>query len=345
MWKQYLAQKLIDDNHPTRAESKCLNTLQTKHPCTVCQGLCPYGVFDKADPSWESCDNCGVCAAACPTRCLSPGALHSSSLLELCRRTHEDVFLGCSQYGGASDAILPCLASFPWELIVFFALQGQVSLLCGNCETCEKKVLFVQLEHSLQQVRTFLGDDLFQDRVLPPSQVSEKPPRRFSRREAFSLLFSKTKSTVGGLLPASADLIPDGTIWRQLLVHRLHGMDPSGQFHWTLPMFTDICSGCGICVRLCPVQALHRVQDPQESTLWHMAMIPWRCTGCDLCVQACPVEGLTPSSPTPLEDPVQPLLYKVSAAACSRCGTPLDETDPSGLCSRCRGEAQKTILW
>ncbi len=345
LWKSYLTQKLIDDNHPTRKESACLNALQTKAPCSICQNLCPHGVFDHPDPIWANCDNCTVCVAACPTRCLAPAAMQTAQLLEVCRRIQDGAALACSQHEGPSDAVLPCLASFPWELLAFFALQGKIQLLCGNCETCEKKQLLSQWEDTLSSIRAFLGDSLFEKRIRPPSQAPSESARQYSRRDAFSMLFSKTKRTAGSLLPASDDLIPDGTIWRQLLVHRLRFMESDIIGHWQVPSFNESCSACGICVKLCQTKALHKIQDPETPFRWHMAVIPWRCTNCGLCEQVCPSNGITPPHSVPLADPTRPLLHTVSLPSCKRCGEPSGELSPSGLCPKCQTENPKQLIW
>ncbi len=44
-----------------------------------------------------------------------------------------------------------------------------------------------------------------------------------------------------------------------------------------------ICSGCGLCVEVCPMDARHL--DPEKA----IAMVdPWLCAGCGACVAACP---------------------------------------------------------
>ncbi len=46
----------------------------------------------------------------------------------------------------------------------------------------------------------------------------------------------------------------------------------------------DCCTGCGVCVDGCPVEALELVDD--ISKLTH----PDKCTGCGACVDSCPLE-------------------------------------------------------
>ncbi len=50
------------------------------------------------------------------------------------------------------------------------------------------------------------------------------------------------------------------------------------------------CTGCGICVNTCPVEAiaLSSANDPKKPTRKQATLIDDRCLGCGLCVRACP---------------------------------------------------------
>lgn len=47
----------------------------------------------------------------------------------------------------------------------------------------------------------------------------------------------------------------------------------------------NICSGCGICVDTCPVQAIEMMDSVAK-------VDPEKCTGCGICVDACPVQAI-----------------------------------------------------
>ncbi len=49
---------------------------------------------------------------------------------------------------------------------------------------------------------------------------------------------------------------------------------------------SNICTGCGICVDTCPVQAIEMVDGIAKVN-------PEVCTGCGICVDACPVQAIT----------------------------------------------------
>jgi NADPH-dependent glutamate synthase beta subunit-like oxidoreductase/NAD-dependent dihydropyrimidine dehydrogenase PreA subunit len=76
----------------------------------------------------------------------------------------------------------------------------------------------------------------------------------------------------------------------------------------------DGCINCGVCMDVCPVQALDmsRPEGPGIEATWGGAPLPWmmehpvqvgECIGCSICVSECPVEVMelvTVDGPTPL---------------------------------------------
>ena len=349
--KDYLARKLIFENHPAMAPEKCLNTIQTKQECTICRDTCPHGVFDGDDPNWDLCDGCGACVARCPTRCLRPSALLSGNILELCNRATGDVIFACGEHSESADLRPVCLAAIPWELIALFALEGKVFLLMDQCENCPRKALMCHLDDTLEDVRNFLGNERFSSSIIRcknsdiPSAIKQKG---MTRRDAFSLFFSKSKTTAASLLPEDKELTPDGMLCRRLLAHRLRGPNNNTQhLNWSIPIFQDNCSACGLCTKVCPEQAIHRIDDDvhTEPHTWYMALIPWRCTGCGICTQSCPSQSLSQPAWTPRTDPTAPIVLPVTALPCSRCGEPLPAGQKDGLCSRCQSEAAAPLVW
>ena len=77
----------------------------------------------------------------------------------------------------------------------------------------------------------------------------------------------------------------------------------------------DKCTGCGICVRNCPVQAVSLVEGK--------ASIGENCVGCTLCVRMCPLEALT------VEE-----VEKPKAAKCFHC--PVECEIPEGRLGACK---------
>ena len=329
----------------------CLNMIQTKQPCTVCKEICPNQVFHGEDPNWDVCDGCGVCVAHCPTRCLRPSSLLSERILELCRRVTGDVTFSCSEQENTADLKAPCLSALPWELIALFALDGTVTLAMNGCEACPKRGLLCHFEQTLASIRLFLGDERFQASVVRCSDstvLQEENERTYSRRDAFRLAFTKSKAAATGLLPENKELSPDGMLCRHLLAHRLRQFEPvKSDLSLPVPEFTETCTACGLCTKVCPAQALHRMVDETEDGRknWYMALIPWRCTACGLCSVSCPTESLAEPHWKIHANVLAPVLHPVDAVPCPRCGEPMPPEQATELCPRCQAEASSPFVW
>ena len=137
--KDYLARKLIYENHPTLHSKNCLNTIQTKVHCSVCQDLCPYQVFDSEDPNWDLCDDCEFCTTACPIRCIPPSAAYSIKLFELCKHVKDNVSFSCNEQTDSADMKFSCLSALPWELLAFFAMEAMSISIVMHVKPAKKR--------------------------------------------------------------------------------------------------------------------------------------------------------------------------------------------------------------
>lgn len=341
MLREYLTRRLVFENHPALEQSRCLNRLQTRKSCTVCREVCPQGVFAGDAPDWTRCDGCGVCAARCPSRAIRPAALFSERVLALAARPGTGTVLRCARREDAADLSVPCLAALPWELLALLALDGSLYLLSGACADCPRLPLLVHWEETLAELWTALGEERFVQCVHLLPESGKAPPEGLSRREAFSRWFSRSRAAAAGLLPEDASLTPDGMLSRRLLAWRLKQRGAAAPaLTLPLPQFTGACNGCGLCARLCPSQALHRLRGAPEDSdrqigVWHLAVIPWRCTDCGLCETVCPRTGLRLEAQK--VDLLTPRVHTVQGTACTRCGQPADG-EADGLCPACRAE-------
>lgn len=351
LWNEYLARKLIFENHPLLDGERCLNHRQTRHPCTLCRDVCPEGVFTAKDggskePDWELCSGCGLCVSACPSRAFTPSRLQTEKILSVLSVHHNDITISCKSDNNP-DMFLETPGSLPWELLCCLAIQGRVILITGDCQKCSETSCRRILKENLCLAHAFFGGA--PPRIFQTRDPSAVPPRHLTRREAIFLGVKKTGRTASALLPAF-EAVPDGMVWRRILLQRLEqhaekevdrpaeSTQKSG-FSWKLPSFTEKCTACGICSRMCPSGAILRAQGPEGSGRFYMALLPEKCTGCGLCAKICPEGGMLAPVFMPIQTPVHPVLHAVSAVPCVRCNEPVPAGSGSSLCFRCRGES------
>ncbi len=111
----------------------------------------------------------------------------------------------------------------------------------------------------------------------------------------------------------------------------------------------DRCSGCGLCARFCPTEALAfagpdptvRLR-PTETVPFQLAFRADLCIDCGICQVACPEEAVEYGEELSLRDLVEPgwsVLAAGALGACRRCGaaTAPRPGDGAPLCYACRG--------
>ena len=66
-----------------------------------------------------------------------------------------------------------------------------------------------------------------------------------------------------------------------------------GQHDGPALVLPDNCTGCAVCARECPYEAIEMVHRDDESAYNSIAIVtPQRCTGCGICVGACPDKAI-----------------------------------------------------
>ena len=351
--------------HPAYTPDNCINRRQRRYACTVCSSLCPRGVFSlKTGESlkWDRCLDCGLCTAACPSRCFAPSAAAQ-------RRYTEDLDLkkpvsfACREDEERSDQRVRCLAAVPWELLAVLAMHTELVLYTGACAACGHRDWAELVEERLGLLRDFLGEERFdrqvhvltEGRFVPPADAEpEEPEKLFSRREMFS---GVKKRMAKGLYRAAAARLPllgdynaDGMQYRRALAETvlaeqkraLEAPEPrekAPDYGVSLPRFTVRCYGCGICEKLCPQKAIEI--GPEQDGRRLIYLTPWKCTGCSLCVRACPHGGLAGLHTVRVPKLTRLALVRVSGASCERCGTPVPPGSDPLLCPACAAKAKR----
>ncbi|MCL1791014.1 MAG: 4Fe-4S dicluster domain-containing protein [Peptococcaceae bacterium] len=334
--QKYVINKLLFENTPELVRNQCLNSLQSKYPCTLCQEVCPSGAIVDGTLDPAVCIGCNSCVAVCPSQCLRPSKKFMAHMLEVLEQDKDHWVISCERQDYPADLKLSCLGSLPWEIMALLSLQGELSPIQKDCAKCPRKEHLHQWELSVEKLRAFWGEDTFAEKIHVCSEDTPVPHQTLSRREAFTFLLTKFKNkTMSSLVLDDKSLDPDGSVYRQILVYRLlqlqNSSDPLAS-SWIFPTFTSTCTACGICVKICPRQALHRLEAAEHqpgTKTWYMAVVPWRCTNCGLCQRVCPRNGLGDCTYKRTQDPSRPSVTTITAPFCRRCGEPMPgETGP-----------------
>lgn len=333
--QQLLAERLIDENHPTLESARCINSKQRRRPCTVCVEVCPHGVFETGrSPRWDLCENCDLCTVSCPARAIRPALIHLRRVLEVCQSAPPRLKIVCRQQNAQGELTLPCIASIPWEAIAYLALEGEVVFL-QDCDGCaQKDVCLPVWQASLVRVEEFLGPARYARAVTVTADKTPLPPPAISRREIFSLLRERLKSAASAVIPVEETDSIDGLLYRRLLAKRLKMRQANGieeSFGWRTKTFSGACWGCGICARVCPSKAIETVT---EDGAPHMAHSPWNCSGCGICEAVCLGGGGDGFRTEQVTDPLRPVLTQVTHPPCTNCGGPL-RPGTGELCMDC----------
>ena len=346
--------------HPLFDPAACLNRKQNKFTCTACTEICPEKVFSlnaKETLKWDKCIDCGLCLTACPSRCFTPsGALQHELLADV--QIDEPVIYGCEQDEELLERKLPCLASVPWELAAALALYTDVVFLARNCAQCPHAERREMLAENLQQLREFLGEERFTERVHVVTEGEWKPKKPkaeklISRREVFSgwkrSALKSAYRVAASRLPVPDETEKDGMQYRRMLSRAVRKErerekqegQTASRYTVELPKITAECYGCSICERICPQKAVSVT--PEENGTRTICIAPWKCTACGLCTKVCPYGGADGTGKFPVPYLEELPLAKVASTSCERCGIAVKPGTEPQLCPACAAKAKKKL--
>lgn len=332
---------------------RCLAALSPHSRCTACASICPEGAIRLTPaPVVAECGGCGLCAAVCPGDALTLDDPSDHQLLRLmaaAARRSAVVSVGCEI---GAQVRVACPGRVPTELLLAAVAAGaeRVELVCpeercGACRYGAGGKLAVHAVQTAAAILAALGRAETVALVERPSQARPREsepdtgtqrgvhqPVHQDRRDfllaAFGLLRQSLPTAMQGARPTPPDDHDPAarSPRRDLLLWACETLDPAQtEAPWPgqRPALSETpCAGCGVCVRLCPGQAL--ALDPTGSTaLTALAHLPRRCMHCGLCATVCPAGALSMApggaladllseTPTPLGHP--------TTLTCSRCG-------------------------
>lgn len=280
----YVVNRALAENHPTKDYEHCLNRHQIKHKCTVCADVCPAHVYSgpgsrKAD--FTDCINCNLCVTACPTRCIASSAMNVSAYLKVLKAPEKTIYISSREYEGTAHLRVDYFAALSWEYLSCIGLHKKAVFLTQNLPELTPQAEEVW-QKTLQNLKYFFGKEEFCKRFIFLKQPEQEKGLEISRRELFKKANEELKSRISSFVPSESMM--DGLLYRYLLKNILSEGSFTGSFGWVVPIITPKCRGCGVCTTLCPQKA---ISAKKENEQFQILFYPFRCSHCGLCQKTC----------------------------------------------------------
>ncbi|MBU0501186.1 MAG: 4Fe-4S binding protein [Gammaproteobacteria bacterium] len=343
---------------PQFRRERCTRYRYRYSACDRCREACPQGAVSLSDEGAvidpALCQNCALCAAACPTEAWNAEGLPRIDLLKQTLGRAAFSF-ACTPSQEEGDARVPCLGALDASLLAYLAGRGvSVELKgSGHCGDCPHGARGAALLGLALEGSAWLGDALGNGDWPPPVLAwkegrGEAPPVDSARRQLFRR-FAGHVFTGAEQDPAPLKAVrvaaPLSTVRREL-VQAIWPAEGEGEIalDGSLPL-AEIrlgpgCNACEACARACPTGAL-AIREGQRR--WELRFQFSRCVGCGVCLEACQPDALSFADKAPLalgrvKDGV--LLQGLDKRRCGRCDRLFIATGKEGFCPTCDGDGQ-----
>lgn len=352
LFTKYAMDALMKTSHPEIDRKQCWNLHPHRKQCTDCKDICPHGddIFTRPNlvKDWTACTDCGLCVAACRSRCIAPSPEQVTHDTSAADSNADTLWIGCDRSARYNDLVRDCICALSWETLAYLALNKKLVLDLTPCGECENDLCAEKLRGALTRLVEFFGEPLFNARFTLAYAPEDAPyqPKNISRREMFSQVTDTSKAGTKQLLrmlPGMEDQDRGRSLdFRLMLNHRIKQIKAATaapvHYGWYMPAINNKCYGCGKCEKACRAGALKL--EPLEGGMSRIVLTPWKCSECGFCVSACSsraIDGMTLRQVTSL-GPVS--LYKCQITSCTECGKPIAPGSADGLCAVCRIRAR-----
>lgn len=352
LFTRYAMDALMKTSHPEIDRKQCWNLMPTLKQCSDCMDICPHGedIFRRPNlvKDWSACTDCGLCVAACRTRCVAPSPEQVTRDTSPADLSNDTVWIGCDRSARHNDLVRDCICALSWETLAYLALNKKLVLDLTPCGECENDLCAEKLRATLTRLVEFFGQPLFEARFTLAYEQEDAPyqQKNISRREMFGQVTDSSRNGTRQLLrmlPGLGDEDRGHSLdFRLMLNQRMKQIKASTatpvKYGFHMPAINEKCFGCGRCEKNCRPGAI-KLEDLPDGTS-RIVLTPWKCTECGHCVIDCnnhAIDGMKLRQVTTL-GPVS--IYKFKRCTCAECGKPIAPGAPDGICNVCRIRAK-----
>lgn len=322
----------------TFEKNRCVRTLFPKSSCRHCVDACRENAIflnnETISLEDSKCTACGACVSSCPTEAfafaqypLYSALFELKKLLEekqIKRTTSVSAVFACPQALQAKERIsIGCLGGASPALFVLaqLTLGSNVVVHCGNCRNCITNNGENPAKSMAQKISRLC--DLL--KIKPDIEVTETAPetldnlkrRKIFRKISNELLDQSEIASLKGKAPKTEKVFP--MLNREMFIDCIKLIrEEQLRYEISEKVFPlpgaqkNTCTGCSICVLLCPSGCL---TSKEKEGSFKLLADPLRCVNCKRCVEACPEQTLVRRKisglPQILSDDVQILLTEV----------------------------------
>lgn len=327
-------------NHMLFHAGNCLNTKKPySRECKRCIQSCPHeAISEKKDISLEKCTECGVCMTVCPSDGLVDRDM--KNLGEYLFHSQE-VILNCplAEEKGYEISCLGMLDRDAWTTLMILAESKEIKIMTGNCENCEDKRAAACSGQIYQEiVQVWPNHNQIKNEVFPAQEnanesIAKNSPK-ITRNESSAGLRERGKDKLKSFFPSiEAEEVYPIPKTRQWLAQALkQDLDIKAPFRALVAKTS--CTGCEVCVKICPQKALRMEPKADKKRLIYE---PLTCVQCGRCVETCQSKALGFDNKSFSNEFLtgKILLIEVEPKYCHQCGKQLFNNNQRGLCIAC----------